>query len=133
MKIYPDIKLFDGKINLNHNETISKIIISDEGRFKYQGKNIFKQRETNYPIIEYNHFKLDKNIYENEMKTLYIPYNHFMIDIRHRLYDIDSQLQFVKEFMNEQLYDMYFITNEETLNDDMIKNINAFLYKYNLC
>jgi hypothetical protein len=67
------------------------------------------------------------------MKTLYIPYNHFIIDITHRLYDIDSQLQFVKEFMNEQLYDMYFITNEETLNDDMIKNINAFLYKYNLC
>ena len=132
MKIYPnDMKMKDVKIKEEYKEIYTDYIYSNDGIYKINN-DIIKLKQTNIPIVEKNNYKLDMNSYVVEKSNCTcIPYKHIFIHNKREIYDL-LDIRFIKEFVNNQFYNMYFEIDEKILSDKNKNTITAFLYKYNL-
>ena len=58
----------------------------------------------NNAYIDNSYFKKDKTIYN-------IPLEHTFVNIKYKKYKLDQNICFVKEFINNNLVDYYFLAN----------------------
>lgn len=128
MNILPNHIELDKLNNYNKQTKQYKIIYSDDGIYKIYDSNIhhfiIKKEASKTIYCQAGKFQCDMSEISYD-KINYIPFNHKLIDITQYKYKVNNKIYFVIEYVNNDIYNVYFDTRD--CDDIVINTINDII------